>query len=45
MENRNFRSYTVQDVVDKMKKLRQKYKRERQVQQEWNRQKEKMEGL
>ena len=29
MENRNFRSYTVQDVVNKMKKLRQKYKQEK----------------
>ena len=29
MENRNFRSYTVQDLVNKMKKLRQKYKQER----------------
>ena len=29
MENRNFRSYTVQDLVNKMKKLRQKYKQEK----------------
>ena len=41
MENRNFKTYTVQDPVNKMKKLQQKYKQERQVQQEWNRQKKK----
>ena len=29
MENRNFRSYTVQDLVNKMKKLRQKFKEEK----------------
>ena len=29
MENRNFKSYTVQDLVNKMKKLRQKYKQEK----------------
>ena len=29
MENRNFRSYTVQDLVNKMKKLGQKYKQEK----------------
>ena len=29
MENRNFRSYMVQDVVNKMKKLQQKYKQEK----------------
>lgn len=29
MENINFKSYTVQDLVNKMKKLRQKYKQEK----------------
>ena len=29
MENRNFKTYTVQDLVNKMKKLRQKYKQEK----------------
>ena len=29
MENRNFKSYTVQDLVNKMKKLRQKYRQEK----------------
>ena len=29
MENRNFKTYTVQDPVNKMKKLQQKYKQER----------------
>ena len=29
MENRNFKNYTVQDLVNKMKKLRQKYKQEK----------------
>lgn len=29
MENRNFRNYTVQDLVNKMKKLHQKYKQEK----------------
>ena len=29
MENRNFKSYTVQDLVNKIKKLRQKYKQEK----------------
>ena len=29
MKNRNFRNYTVQDLVNKMKKLRQKYKQEK----------------
>lgn len=40
MENINFKSYTVQDLVNKMKKLRQKYKQEK-VQQEWEQAKEK----
>ena len=29
MENRNFKSYTVQHLLNKMKKLRQKYKQEK----------------
>lgn len=29
MENRNFKNFTVQDLVNKMKKLRQKYKQEK----------------
>ena len=29
MENRNFKNFTVQDLMNKMKKLRQKYKQEK----------------
>ena len=41
MENRNFRNYTVQDLMNKMKKLHQKYKQEKEFKQEWNRKRKK----
>ena len=44
MENRNFQNFIMQDLVTKMKKVRQKYKQEeRQVKQRWNRKKKEKE--